>query len=117
MTIADGQDAAGASRSIAKNTMLLTLGLLSGRVLGVFLIRKMAPILGTEGMGIWGAAIDISAILQVVANFGLGTLLTREITRRPGHDPAPALEHPGDPPRHRGPLLPVPAGLRGSVGL
>lgn len=84
MTIADGQDAAGASRSIAKNTMLLTLGLLSGRVLGVFLIRKMAPILGTEGMGIWGAAIDISAILQVVANFGLGTLLTREITRARG---------------------------------
>lgn len=84
MTIAPTVDAADSSRSIAKNTMLLTVGLLSGRVLGVFLIRKMAPILGTDGMGIWGAAIDISAILQVVANFGLGTLLTREITRARG---------------------------------
>ncbi len=73
-----------ASRSVAKNTMLLTLGLLTGRALGVFLIRKMTPILGTGGMGIWGAAIDISAILQVVTNFGLGTLLTREITRARG---------------------------------
>ncbi len=73
-----------ASRSVAKNTMLLTLGLLTGRALGVFLIRKMTPILGTDGMGIWGAAIDISAILQVITNFGLGTLLTREITRARG---------------------------------
>ncbi len=73
-----------ASRSVAKNTMLLTVGLLTGRALGVFLIRKMTPILGTDGMGIWGAAIDISAILQVITNFGLGTLLTREITRARG---------------------------------
>ncbi len=73
-----------APRSVAKNTMLLTLGLLTGRALGVFLIRKMTPILGTGGMGIWGAAIDISAILQVITNFGLGTLLTREITRARG---------------------------------
>ncbi|PJA76321.1 hypothetical protein CO151_03165 [bacterium CG_4_9_14_3_um_filter_65_15] len=73
-----------ASRSVAKNTLLLTLGLLSGRALGVILIRKMTPILGTEGIGVWGAAVDISAILQVVTNFGLGTLLTREITRARG---------------------------------
>ncbi len=79
------QDTPGdASRSVAKNTMLLTVGLLSGRALGIFLIRKMTPILGTDGMGIWGTAIDISAILQVITNFGLGTLLTREITRARG---------------------------------
>ena len=74
----------GTSRSIARNTFLLTIGLLSGRALGILLIRKMTPILGAEGMGVWGAATDISAILLVVANFGLGTLLTREITRARG---------------------------------
>ncbi len=73
-----------ASRSVAKNTLLLTIGLLSGRALSVILIRKMTPILGTGGMGIWGASIDIAAILQVITNFGLGTLLTREITRARG---------------------------------
>lgn len=71
----------GASRSVAKNTILLTIGLMSGRVLALFLQKKMAPILGPEGLGIWFAAIGLTAILQVVANFGLGTLLTREITR------------------------------------
>ena len=74
----------GTTRSVARNTFLLTIGLLSGRALGVLLIRKMTPIFGAEGMGVWGAAIDISAILLVISNFGLGTLLTREVTRARG---------------------------------
>ncbi|MBU8870388.1 MAG: flippase [Gemmatimonadales bacterium] len=73
----------GASRSVAKNTFLLTIGLLSGRALGLVLIKKMTPILGTDGIGIWVTATDLTAILSVVANFGLSTLLTREITRAP----------------------------------
>ncbi|MCP4573851.1 MAG: oligosaccharide flippase family protein [bacterium] len=72
----------GATRTVAKNTILLTIGLLSGRALSVLLIRKMTPLLGTDGMGIWGQATDLTAILLVVANYGLGTLLTREVTRR-----------------------------------
>lgn len=71
-----------ASRTIAKNTALLTIGVLAGRALGVLVIKRMTPILGNEGMGIWGTATDLVAILLVMANFGLGTLLTREITRR-----------------------------------
>jgi O-antigen/teichoic acid export membrane protein len=35
-------------------------------------------------MGIWGQATDLTAILLVAANYGLGTLLTREVTRRRG---------------------------------
>lgn len=71
-----------ASRTIAKNTALLTVGVLVGRALGVLVIKKMTPILGEDGIGIWGAATDLVAILLVMANFGLGTLLTREVTRR-----------------------------------
>lgn len=73
----------GATRSIAKNTILLTVGLYSGRVLALFLRKKMTPILGPEGIGLWAAAISITGILQVVVNFGLGTLLTREVTKAP----------------------------------
>ena len=72
----------GATRTVAKNTVLLTVGLLTGRALSVVLIRKMTPLLGADGMGIWGQATDLTAILLVVANYGLGTLLTREVTRR-----------------------------------
>ncbi len=70
-----------AGRSIAKNTVLLTFGVMVGRALGVIVIKKMTPILGTAGVGIWVFATDTVAILLVMANFGLGTLLTREITR------------------------------------
>jgi O-antigen/teichoic acid export membrane protein len=73
-----------ATRSIAKNTMLLTIGLLMGRALSVPLVNKMSPILGDQGIGIWGLATDLSAILLVIARFGLDTLLTREITRSRG---------------------------------
>ena len=73
----------GATRTVAKNTILLTIGVLSGRALSALLIHFMAPVLGTEGVGIWGSATDLAAILLVVTNWGLGTLLTREITRKP----------------------------------
>jgi O-antigen/teichoic acid export membrane protein len=70
-----------ATRSVAKNTILLTIGLFSGRVLALFLRKKMTPILGEEGLGILFTAISINTILLTVSRFGLGVLLTREITR------------------------------------
>jgi O-antigen/teichoic acid export membrane protein len=72
------------TQNVAKNTVLLTVGLLSGRLLALFVIKKMAPILGPEGVGIWGFANDLTIILLVVTNFGLGTLLTREVTKARG---------------------------------
>ncbi|MFO7654819.1 MAG: flippase [Candidatus Krumholzibacteriia bacterium] len=72
------------SQVVAKNTLLLSAGLFSGRILALFVTRKMTPILGPTGMGIWGLATDLSAILLVVANFGLNTLITREVTRARG---------------------------------
>ena len=73
----------GATRSVAKNTILLTIGLLSGRVFALFLRKKMTPILGPEGLGILFNAIALTTILLVVSRFGLGLLLTREVTKRP----------------------------------
>jgi len=75
----------GATRSVAKNTILLTLGLLTGRALSVYLITKMTPILGTAGMGMWGLATDLPLILLVITRFGLDTMLTREVTRAKGN--------------------------------
>jgi len=74
----------GATRSIAKNTILLTVGLMSGRIFALLLRKKMTPILGPDGLGILFNAIAITTILLVVSRFGLGLLLTREVTKRPG---------------------------------
>jgi O-antigen/teichoic acid export membrane protein len=73
-----------ATRSVAKNTFLLTSGLMLGRVLALFVTKKMTPVLGPDGMGIWFLANDITVILLTVSNFGLGVLLTREVTKNPG---------------------------------
>lgn len=70
-----------ATRSVAKNTILLTIGLFSGRFLALFLRKKMTPILGPDGLGILSVALGINTILLTVSRFGLGVLLTREITR------------------------------------
>jgi len=74
----------GATRSVAKNTALLTIGLLTGRCLAVFVTRKMTPLIGPEGVGIFGLATDATAILLIVANYGLNNLVTREVTRAKG---------------------------------
>jgi O-antigen/teichoic acid export membrane protein len=74
----------GSTRIIAKNTLLLSLGLLAGRVLAFLVLKKMTPILGPDGLGIWGVATDLTTILLVVANYGLGTLITREVARTRG---------------------------------
>lgn len=73
-----------AAFSVAKNTILLTVGLMGGRILAVFVTKKMTPILGPEGMGIWGLANDLGIIILTLMNYGLGVLLTREVTRNPG---------------------------------
>jgi O-antigen/teichoic acid export membrane protein len=74
----------GATRSVAKNTVLLTIGLMSGRLFALLLRKKMTPILGPEGLGILFNAIALTTILLVISRFGLGLLLTREVTKRPG---------------------------------
>ena len=70
-----------ATRSVAKNTILLTFGLFLGRVLALFLRKKMTPLLGTDGMGVLYTALGVFTILLTVSRFGLGILLTREVTR------------------------------------
>ncbi len=69
------------TRTVARNTLYLTIGLFTGRILSVFVYRKMAHTLGTGGYGVATLAIDVSAILLIVANYGLGTLITREVAR------------------------------------
>ncbi len=69
---------------IVRNTFWLALGILVSRLLTLIVIRKMTPVLGTSGMGIWAWAADVTAIALVVMNYGLDQLITRETLRQPG---------------------------------
>ncbi len=69
------------TRTVARNTAFLTVGLMSGRLLSVFVFRKMSATLLPAGVGVANLAIDVAAMLLVVANFGLNTLITREVAR------------------------------------
>lgn len=72
-----------ATRSVAKNTILLVGGMMFARVLALLLNKKMTGVLGTDGVGIWNLALSWTTILMVVARFGLNQLLTREVAKRP----------------------------------
>lgn len=69
------------TRTVARNTLYLTIGLFSGRLLALAIYPRIADELGPGGLGIANLAIDVSAILLVVANYGLGPLITREVAR------------------------------------
>lgn len=68
---------------VARNTLLLTTGLLFVRLLAFLVFRRLAGQEGAAGIGVWGVAAELSAILTVVACFGLNTVLTREIIKGP----------------------------------
>jgi len=70
-----------ASRYVAKNALLMTVGLFAGRILAFLIFRRMTGTVGVEGMGVWGLAVDLTTIILTVSNFGLTTLITREIVK------------------------------------
>ena len=72
------------SHKVGKNTLLLSVGYLLGRLLAFLVFRRLTHLEGTEGAGVWGVAVELTGILVVVAGFGLDSLITREIIKTPG---------------------------------
>lgn len=70
-----------AARFVAKNTMLMSLGLFAGRILAFFIFRKLTGEAETVGTGVWGVAVDLSSMALTIANFGLVVLITREVIK------------------------------------
>ncbi len=73
----------GESRTIARNTVLLTVGLVFGAVIRVLLTRMMSAGLIAEHLGVWFWATDVTVIVLTITRFGLDTLVTREVSRAP----------------------------------
>ena len=59
----------------------MTLGLFTGRLMGFLILRRLAGLEGTTGIGIWGTAVDLTSIILTISNFGLATLVTREVIK------------------------------------
>jgi len=71
---------------VVKNTFWLTSGEILGRALRVILILVAARSLGAGSWGIFSYILTLAALFTIVADLGLGAVLTREVIRQPEKD-------------------------------
>jgi O-antigen/teichoic acid export membrane protein len=68
---------------VARNSLAPFAASLVGRGLSFVLAIVMARTLGASGTGLYAVAVNLWLYASIVADFGLGTWLTREVARRP----------------------------------
>ncbi len=66
---------------VVKNTFWLTVGEVGGRFLRIILVLYSARVLGAADWGIFSYLLGLAALFTVVADIGLGAVLTRELVR------------------------------------
>ncbi len=71
------------SYTVAQNTSFLTIASVLQKVISFFYFIFVARIVGVENTGVYFFAISFTTIFTVVADFGLGPVLTREAARFP----------------------------------
>lgn len=77
----------GTVRRVAKNTAVPLLASLLNKGVDLAFALLMLRILGPEGAGKYAFAVVIVGYLEIVSNFGLNTLLTREVAKDPSQGP------------------------------
>jgi len=68
-------------QTVLKNTLWLTIGNGTSKIIRAILIIYAARILGTDGYGIFSYALSVAAFFTVFSDIGLSSLLTREVAR------------------------------------
>ncbi|MCA9915928.1 MAG: oligosaccharide flippase family protein, partial [Anaerolineae bacterium] len=68
---------------LSRNTFALLLSNAGGALLSFLLSVLIGRVLGSDGLGVYAAALAWVLPLSMVAEFGLGTLLTREVAQSP----------------------------------
>ncbi len=71
------------SYTVAQNTSFLTIASVLQKVISFFYFIFVARIVGVENTGVYFFAISFTTIFTVVADFGMGPVLTREASRFP----------------------------------
>ncbi|MBI4119596.1 MAG: flippase [Parcubacteria group bacterium] len=70
-------------QTVAKNTLWLSIGEITSRLVRAGLIIYAARILGTEGYGVFSYALNVAAFFSIFADVGLSGLMTREAVKKP----------------------------------
>lgn len=71
-------------QKVAKNSLFPMATSLLNKLLDLAFAVYMLRVLGPEGVGKYTFAVVAIGYLDILANFGLGTLLTREVAKDPG---------------------------------
>jgi len=71
------------SYTVAQNTYFLTLASIAQKAVSFVYFTVIARLIGVENTGVYFFAIAFTTIFTVVADFGLGPVLTREAARYP----------------------------------
>ncbi|NDJ63364.1 MAG: oligosaccharide flippase family protein, partial [Chloroflexi bacterium] len=71
------------TRSLSRNTALLALSNVGGAGLSFVLAALIGRVLGDDGLGVYAAVLAWIFPLNVVVEFGLGTLMTRDLAQQP----------------------------------
>lgn len=79
-----GLGQASAAQRVAKNSLLPMATSLLNKVLDLGFALIVLRVLGPAGVGQYTFAVGVIGYLDIVVNFGLGTLLTREVARESG---------------------------------
>jgi O-antigen/teichoic acid export membrane protein len=75
-----------ATARVAKNSLVQLIGGILGKILGVLLIIYAARQLGTGGFGTYSFILSMLGIFYIFTDFGLGTLITRDLARDAGEE-------------------------------
>ena len=76
----------GLFQKITLNTLASFVGRVIGSILALVSIGLITRALGREGFGEYSTVIAYLATFQILADLGLYSLLTREISQRPGEE-------------------------------
>src|SRR3989344_3037565 len=68
------------AQTIAKNTFWLSANQVFGRLIKAGLMIYAARVLGTAGYGVFSYAISIAVLFSIIADMGVGALLTRNLS-------------------------------------
>lgn len=73
------------SYTVTQNTSFLTGASILQKVISFVYFTFVARLIGVENTGVYFFALTFTTIFTVVADFGMGSVLTREVARYPEH--------------------------------
>src|SRR5438477_12267695 len=73
---------------LSRNTLILLISNVGSAVLSFVLSVLIGRALGQDGLGVYSTALAWITPLSLVAEFGLGTLMTRDIAQNPASEAA-----------------------------